>query len=450
MPIGLQPLVDFHIDDTHNYKAAGVYHHNCGKTFCHAAELAYHLTGRYPDWWDGRRWPFPIVAWASSETGESTRDNPQRALLGLVGEYGTGAIPSDCLPLENSGRGYGKATGTADLYDFVKVRHVSGGWSTLRFKYYAQGRRKWQGPPVHEVWFDEEPPEEIYDEGLARTIATKGGVSLTFTPLLGMSNVVRRFLMEHSPDRHDTNMTIEDAEHIAREERARIIASFPAHEREARANGVPTLGSGLIFPVTDESITVDPFAIPDHWPQIYGIDFGWDHPTAMVKLAWDRDNDVVYVTRCYRQREQPVAIHAASVPPQDRWIPVAWPHDGNNDTAAGVHLASQYSNAGLNMLPEHAQFDEEQDDTARSGISVEAGLAEMLDRMLTGRWRVFSHCAEWLEERRLYHRKNGRIVKEMDDAISASRYAMMMLRFAITKPSHQQRLDHGRRGNWRA
>ena len=47
----------------------------------------------------------------------------------------------------------------------------------------------------------------------------------------------------------------------------------------------------------------------------------------------------------------------------------------------------------------------------------------MLDRMQTGRWKVFSTCRAWLEERRLYHRKDGVVVKERDDAISASRYA---------------------------
>ena len=64
---------------------------------------------------------------------------------------------------------------------------------------------------------------------------------------------------------------------------------------------------------------------------------------------------------------------------------------------------------------------------------VEAGVQEMLERMQTGRWKVFSTCQNWLSERRLYHRKDGKIVKKIDDVISASRYAYMMLRFAIPK-----------------
>ncbi|SDP08776.1 terminase large (ATPase) subunit and inactivated derivatives [Phyllobacterium sp. OV277] len=300
-----------------------------------------------------------------------------------------------------------------------------------------KGREKWQGPTVDGVWFDEEPPEDIYSEGLTRTNNGQRGqfAQTTFTPLLGMSTVVSRFVMPGSDDlgdeaRHVTSMTIDDADHYTPEQRAKIIASYPAHEREARSKGIPTLGSGLIFPVLEEDIVVESFKIPAIWPQIGGLDFGWDHPTAAVSLAWDRDSDIVYLTRNYRKRQATPVIHAAAVKPWGLWLPWAWPHDGNNDTAAGENLASQYKAQGLKTLPERATFED-------GSNSVEAGLMDMLDRMQTGRFKVFSTCIEWLEERRLYHRKDGKIVKERDDVISASRYALMMLRFAkIDKPAN--------------
>lgn len=409
-----------------------------GKTFCLAAEAAYHLTGLYPEDWPGKRFSRPIVAWASSETGESTRDNPQRALLGLPGEEGTGMIPGQHLGLAQGQ--YGMATGVADLYDFIKVKHHTNGrfdgWSLLRFKYYAQGRRKWQGPPVDFVWFDEEPPEDIYDEGLARTIATGGIAALSFTPLMGMSNVVLRFLGgEKSADRAEVNMTIEDALHIPQEDRSRIVASFPAHEREARARGIPVLGSGRIFPVEESLITTAPFPIPAHWPRIAGIDFGWDHPTAVGWLAWDRDADTVYLYDCYRRSQATVQQHAAVLRAKGLWIPVAWPHDGLNDTAVGPQLAQQYKDEGVAMRPENAKFPEGMDGGERSRTSVEAGIAEMLGRMETGRFKVFNTMADFFAEFRLYHRKDGRIVKENDDLISAVRYGLMDLRHAKVKPT---------------
>lgn len=403
-----------------------------GKTVAGGAEWAIHLTGRYPDWWEGAVFDQAPVLWAGSVTGESTRDNPQRILVGPPAkeeDWGTGFIPGDCI-IDRT-----RAMGVPNLLDSVVVRwggggDVQAGESVISFKAYEKGREKWQGPTIDGIWFDEEPPEDIYSEGLTRTNNGQRGqfAQTTFTPLLGMSAVVAKFVLPAADDlaassRHVTTMTIDDAEHYTPEQRARIIASYPAHEREARSKGIPSLGSGLIFPIAEEEITVEPFDIPSHWAQIGGLDFGWDHPTAAVSIAWDRDSDILYVTRCYRKSQATPVIHAAAVKPWGSWLPWAWPHDGNNDTAAGENLATQYGNQGLKMLPTNATFED-------GSNSVEAGLMEMLDRMQTGRWKVFRTCVEWFEERRLYHRKDGKVVKERDDVLSASRYAMMMKRFA--------------------
>jgi hypothetical protein len=223
-------------------------------------------------------------------------------------------------------------------------------------------------------------------------------------------------------------MTIDDAEHYTPEQRAEIIASYPEHEREARVKGIPSMGSGRVFPIAEEQITCDPIAIPESWPQIVGIDFGWDHPFGACRLAWDRDNDVVYLTADYAVREQTPVVHAAAVKAWGDWLPVAWPHDGlQHDKGSGLALADQYRQQGLNMCAEKATF-------LDGSNGVEAGVMNMLDRMKTGRWKVFSTCGGWLQEFRLYHRLDGLIVKERDDRISASRYALMMLRHATTRP----------------
>lgn len=392
-----------------------------GKTVAGAAELAMHLTGRYPDWWVGHRFTKPITALAGSESYELTRDGVQRLLIGPPAseeDWGTGFIPAAAI-VTRTRRG-----GVSNALDSVTVKHSSGGNSTLLFKAYEQGRGKWQANTVDYVWFDEEPPSDVYFEGITRTNATRGLIRLTFTPLKGMSDVVARYMMESSADRETVTMTIDDAEHYTQEERDRIIASYPPHEREARTKGVPSMGSGRIFPIAEESVTIAPFEIPKIWPQIVGIDFGWDHPFGACRLAWDRDNDCVYVIGEYRQREATPIIHAASIKPWGEWIPVTWPHDGlQHDKGSGDQLATQYRAQGLNMTADRATFDD-------GTNGVEAGVSEMLQRMETGRWKVFSTCQMWMEEFRLYHRDKGLIIKERDDLLSASRYAMMMLRFA--------------------
>lgn len=220
------------------------------------------------------------------------------------------------------------------------------------------------------------------------------------------------------------SMTIFDAEHYTPERRAEIVAGYPAHERDARSRGIPVLGSGAVFPVLDDDITVAPFPIPAHWAQINGVDFGWDHPFGAVNCAWDRDADVFYVCKDYSAREATPLIHAGAITPWGEWIPTAWPHDGmQHDKGSGEELAKQYKKHHVNMLPEKATHPD-------GGNGVEAGILEMLERMQTGRWKVFSTCGMWFNEKRLYHRKDGLIVKLKDDVISASRYAFMMRRFA--------------------
>jgi phage terminase large subunit-like protein len=394
-----------------------------GKTVSAGYETAMHLTGQYPDWWEGKRFDHPTVGWAAGVTGESTRDNPQRILMGRPGQWGTGSIPADCIISVTR-----KAHGVADALDNVKIRHISGGVSIVYFKAYEQGREKFQGETLDWVWFDEEPPIDIYTEGKTRTQAGdegRGGITyITFTPLLGMSEVVRRFLLDKVPGSHVTNMTIADALHYTEQQRAQIIAGYPAHERKARAMGIPMMGSGQVFPIEPEMIMEPAIQIPWHWPRIVGVDFGWDHPAAGVWMAWDRETDTIHVYDCYRIKEQTSIYHAATLKSKGSWIPVAWPVDGLQ-TRDGKQAMVQYRNHGANMLEKHATMPD-------GGTSLEVSVQDMLERMQTGRFKVASHLSDWWEEFRLYHRKDGLIQDINDDLLSATRYGVMSIRHAVT------------------
>ena len=423
-------------------------------TWSAAAETSMHLTGRYPDWWQGRNFRHPVQWCAASETGLLTRDGVQRVLFGTpAGPLGTGMVPADAIieVIRNT-------HGVAELYEMARVRHggggdVQAGESLLYLRSYDQGRARIQAMTLNGFWFDEEPPEDYYIEGLTRTNTTLGPVYLTFTPLKGMSAVVKRFLMDRIPGTHVTQMGIRDALHYSPEQIETIVASYPPHQREARTNGTPIMGSGLIYPVPRAQLEYTPFAIPSHWRRIAGIDFGWTHPTAGAWIAHDPDSDVIYVYDAYRVAEQPVLVHAAAFKARGEWIPVARPGDGDNATAAGPQLAQQYRAAGVNMRGERAQFpeisDNSKENTQPSRVSVEAGIADIYDRMLTGRFKVASHLEDWWQEFGLYHREDGKVVKLVDDLLDATRYAVMDLRFATTPPV-ESRLRLNQSFNWRA
>lgn len=426
-PIGRQEVYDFTVPVYHNYIAAGLVHHN---TMSASMETAMHLTGKYPAWWEGKRFDKPANFWAGAPTGQTCRDNPQRLLLGRPGELGTGAIPGeDILDMK-------RASGNVpNLIETILVRHVSGGTSSVGLKSYDQGRIRWQGETLDGVWFDEEPPADIYSEGLTRTNATKGIAYLTFTPLLGMSEVVTRFLKLKPPGTAVVNMTIYDALHYTDEERKAIVAAYPAHEREARAMGTPIMGSGRVFDTPEESFAILSPMIPSHWARIAGMDIGWDHPTAVAWIAWDRDSDVAYVYDAYKASEQVLAVHAASIRARGAWIPVAWPHDAMQHESSGETIAKQYRDEPykVKMLPQKATHPPEQGKLeGTGGISFEAGIISMAERLKTGRLKVAKHLNDWFDEYRLYHRKDGLVVKENDDLMSATRIALMMLRHAKT------------------
>lgn len=411
-----------------------------GKSTVGAYETACHLTGEYPADWMGKTWDRPVIGWAAGVTGLSTRDIIQAKLCGepeIESQFGTGMIPREAFIGKPS-----LARGVTGLYDTIVVRHKSGGESVLVLKSYEQGRAKWQGKTLDFVWFDEEPPPEIYSEGIAR-LRGDGIAYMTFTPLEGMSDVVLSFIeddgtggnvrMRKVDDKGVpiTNkglvmMALDDVTHFTEEQKQERLAGYPAHEREARRRGVPMLGGGRIFQVPEELIAETGLslqAIPPHWVWLWGIDFGIAHPFAAVLGAWDRDADVIHILHTVRMSNAMIHQHVAAMK-NFGWIPVAWPQDGTQRDARDLEpLANQYKKAGLRMLSGHATFTD-------GSNSTEAGIAEMDERFKTGKLKVARPLGDWWEEFRLYHRKDGLIVKVRDDLMSATRVLVMAKRHA--------------------
>jgi len=402
-----------------------------GKSYAGATNIAFHATGLYPDWWEGHKWDKPITIWAAGVSADSTRDIVQNELLGPPDDItlrGSGMIPRDCI-VETVRRPQ-----IPNAIQSVLVKHYTNGKhdgnSRIVFKSFEQGENKFMGSSVHEVWLDEQPPDGLFTQCVTRTANTEGHVTMTFTPEDGVTPVIHQFTKNRKPGMALIGATWDDAPHLTKDAKDQILAIYGEHEREMRTKGIPVFGSGPVFAVLEEDIICPPFEIPEYWPGIVGIDFGWDHPTAVVWLRWDRDSDTIYVVDEYRKRTETVAYHATALLSRASY-PVAWPHDGmKHEIGAGVSMADQYRMHGVNMLPQHFTNPLAPGEKGLGNYKVEPGINALHERMQTGRLKVFATCTDWFEEYRMYHREQGKIVAVDDDLMSATRYAAQSLRFA--------------------
>jgi phage terminase large subunit-like protein len=415
-----------------------------GKTFSAAAETAIHATGLYPDWWQGTRFNHPVEIIVGAKTNDAAVKVVQKELFGEImdkGMLGTGAVPREYM-----NDSFKMKPGVPGAISDVLIKHVpTGRWSKLSIMSYDQKPKAFMGTRFDVGWLDEEPPVEIWSQFIRGTLSRKHAILyITATPEEGMTQVVINFTNDLKPGQALITATWDDAPHLTPEEKEQRLAAFPPHEREMRSKGIPMMGSGLIFPFLDEQMVVAPFEIPVHWPRIDGIDFGWNHPFAAVQLAWDRDSDTVYLISEYRVKSMVPTQHADEIKKWGDWVPVAWPHDGlNTEKGTGDQIVQEYSKSGLNMLrqkatnpPDPRQGEKE----GEGGNSREKSLLDMYNRMENGKFKVFSTCRLFLEEKRMYHRdEKGKIVDLMDDLISATRYAHMMLRHARVKSVRQQK-----------
>jgi len=446
-PAGKCRVFDITVDHPSNMYmlANGLITSNCGKTVCGAIELSYHLTGIYPEWWEGKRFEHPIEAWAAGQTGQTTRDTVQKELLGGLGRLGTGTIPKECIVSA------APKNGIAGAIDIVRVKHSSGGVSVLGFKSYDQDIKAFYGTAKHVIWLDEECPALVYNECLIRTMTTNGILYVTFTPLQGVSRFIVDFCrnatylegalpisvpaddLEKEQDSSDVGLA-SDAELSGRaviqagwdhapwldeEMKRRLEANTPWNLRAARRNGTPSIGGGNVYPLALEDIVIDDFEIPGSWPRLYGLDVGWNK-TAAVWAAVNPSDRMIYVySEHYSGKSEP-EIHAASIKSRGEAITgVIDPAARGRSQKDGLRLIDEYKKHGLKLAP--------------ADNSVEAGMTAVWSGLSTGKIKIFKSLVNLQREYLVYRRDdNGKVIKEHDHLMDALRYLILSIHLAKT------------------
>lgn len=213
----------------------------------------------------------------------------------------------------------------------------------------------------------------------------------------------------------------DDVPHLDRQTKDELLAATPPHLRDARSKGTPSLGAGAIYPVEQSLFTVQPFAIPKHWPKAYGLDVGWNR-TAAPFGAWDRDSDVLYIYAEHYMGQAEPSVHAAGIRARGEWLTGAIdPAARGRSQRDGEQLLADYINLGLHLV--------------MANNAVEAGILAVWERLASGRLKVFSSCQNWLSEHRLYRRdEKGHIVKKFDHMMDATRYLVLQLPLIAKTP----------------
>lgn len=414
-----------------------------GKSIAGAFEMACHLTGDYPEWWTGHRFDHPIKAWAMGSTARSTRDIVQKELLGAVGAWGTGMIPK-----EKMGR-FWALQGTPQGVDMIEIKHKSGGMSILGFKNYEQDIEAFYGTALDAVWLDEECPHNIYNESLMRTMTTKGIMFVTFTPLKGLTPFTVNFLskaeflagarpitvpgkQQSEEDGEDARLKDlvtrkaviqagwDDAPWLEDDDKKAMLDDTLPHLRAARSKGIPAMGSGNVYPIPFEEVSVAPFKIPDHYLRMYALDVGWNR-TAALWAAIDPDTGTIYIHDEHYMGEQVPAVHAAAIRGRGEWIPgVIDPASRGRSQIDGMNLFQIYRDMGLKL--------------EKANNEVESGIALVWSLMSTGKLKFFSNLSHLPAEYLLYRRdEKGRIVKEKDHLLDCLRYIVNNTKRARSK-----------------
>jgi phage terminase large subunit-like protein len=386
-----------------------------GKSEAGAYEARCHATGKYPHWWKGKRFNHPTIGWVGGDTATTVRDIIQVKLVGPdINDMGSGMLSREDIIVEDCKT----RRNVPEALEIIKVRHITGGVSTIVLKTYEQGRKTWQGTVIDWIWVDEECPEDVYGEALIRLVNSGGLIFTTFTPLQGVTPLVLSFL-DNSQDtdvehpKYVGVCTWDDVPHISEETKKKILASTPPQLRDARTRGVPTVGAGMVYPVDPENLVVDDFVVPHHYKRLYALDVGWNM-TAALWGAWDIDNDIIYLISEHRQGMAEPIIHAKAIKARGKQKGVIDPAARGRSQKDGERLYDIYTKpepegCGLNLF--------------LANNAVESGIFDVYERMTTGRLKIFRSLSNLQRELSLYHRdESGQIVKKNDHLMDDMRY----------------------------
>jgi phage terminase large subunit-like protein len=433
-----------------------------GKTVSTCYETAYHLTGLYPDWWEGYRFDKPITCMVAGEGWSQVALVLQNELLGsqdvkITDNLGTGAIPRDCIITDTMRNDGANCIG-------VEVKHAKGGNSYLLFANYTQEVRQLQGFKLNLAVFDEQPPDDFFSEIVTRTATTQGKVLCSFTPLKGLNGLVSKFWNKEEGYEFIRVSWDDVPEYdpwgqpfLLKETRRQLERDYLPHEREARIAGKPVMGKGAVFQIrewpTYTTGQIDFSRIPNI-QRVIALDLGLvNDQTVITLMYWEPYERTAYLHKqiCVQGVEEAVPSQYINhlLRPEVFGTPIVLPADASTPgryTMSSNSIREMFESYELNVYQKAIMNPPDQEGRVTNHKSY--GINQMRQMLEVGSLMVNENCTQFLSNARNYYVDEKGRFSDPDDTIDSARYALLACLQGIAEPwdnrSPQQRMSAAR------
>ena len=434
---------------TGEYQRRGILAANrIGKTVSTCFETACHLTGRYPDWWTGKRFDKPITAFVAGEGWEQVARVLQEELLGtkdikLADQLGTGMIPRECIVMDTLRSDGANCIG-------VEILHTSGAKSYLLFGNYTQEVRNLQGFKLDLVVFDEQPPDAIFSELVTRTATTQGVVICSFTPLKGLNGLVSKF-WNHETGYEFIRVAWDAVPEydpwgepfLLNETRKQLERDYLPHEREARIAGMPVMGQGAVFQIKNYPTynTGDyNFKSMVGIERVIALDLGLINDRTVISLmywlpqereAWLHTQIVVKGV----EEANPMNWINHLTRPEVFGCPIVLPSDAvtrGRYTMSSLSIRELFEQYDLNVNPKPIMNPPDGEGKVTNHKAF--GINVMRQMLEVGTLHINANCVEFLRECGNYFVDEHGRFSDPDDCIDSCRYALLACLNEWTEP----------------
>jgi len=419
-----------------------------GKTVSTCYETAMHLTGLYPDWWEGHRFAGPITAMVAGEGWSQVALVLQNELLGtqdvkITENLGSGAIPRECIVTSTMRNDGANCIG-------VEIKHKSGSNSYLLFANYTQEVRQLQGFKLNLAVFDEQPPDDFFSEIVTRTATTQGKVLCSFTPLKGLNGLVSKFWNKEEGYNYIRVSWDDVPEYdpwglpfLLNETRKQLERDYLPHEREARIAGKPVMGKGAVFQLstwpTYKTGEIDFQRMP-HIHRVIALDLGLVNDKTVISLMyWEP-----YERTAYLHKQIIVQGIEEAVPtqyinhllrPEVFGTPIVLPPDANTVgryTMSSSSIRELFESYELNVYEKAIM--NPPDSQGRTTNHKAYGINQMRQMLEVGSLMVNENCTHFLSEAQNYFVDEKGRFSDPDDCIDSCRYAILACLNGIAEP----------------